>query len=132
MAIFTKTKSEQHQKIEEFDILFSKMLNSEEYIPHKKFKTLIDTYANLFDELRTIRKSHVLNAYCKTHRIKHAYVLRQMEKFKNAQKLVDQKNAQYISSQLLIEKDYRKLELGTKSIYDLDNLTIKRYVYKIM
>lgn len=106
MAIFKREKSEHQKRIEEFDFLFSKMIKSDEYISHKQLESLIKSFEDIFNDLNTMSKNHVLNHYCRKNKIQLSFALKQLEKFNKSQLLVEQKNIKFISCKLISEKTY--------------------------
>lgn len=93
-------------KLEEFISKFSALINLDKYIAKSDFRPLLADYDTIYNYLSALKKSEMLNAYCKTNKFDISIVKKFFIYFETTDTIIDERNENYISNKIIEEKEY--------------------------
>ena len=99
-------RNEKATKLLECGGFFSALLKANRYIAKSDYVTQYKKYDSVIYSFDVLKKSGMLDDFCKKNNLEVANVKRIFEIYKNIEKLVDEHNEKYINSALIAEKDY--------------------------
>ena len=82
------------------------ILETDEYIARSDYIDKISEYSADIDFISVLKKSGMLDDYCKRNGLSSTRLAYVTEEYQNIQKLVDKHNDDYVSNKLIKEKDY--------------------------
>lgn len=82
------------------------LLNADSYIPRREYIKSISEYSSDIDFFAVLKKSGMLDDFCKKNGLDVGNIERITESYQNITRLVDEHNEKYVSDSLVKEKDY--------------------------
>lgn len=102
----TQPQNENAIRLLECGKFIDSLLNSDRYIPRSEYNKSISEYSSDIDFFAVLKKSGMLDDFCKKNGLDVGNIERITESYQNITRLVDEHNEKYVSDSLVKEKDY--------------------------
>jgi DNA helicase-4 len=106
MPFSNESQSENAIRTLECGEFIESILESDEYIARSDYLNRISEYSADIDFISVLKKSGMLDDYCKRNGLSSVRLAYITEVYQNIQKLVDRHNDDFVSNSLINEKDY--------------------------
>ncbi len=107
MFLFKKNNNKKtNKRFNDYDNSIESFLGRDEYISFKDLQMFKKDWNQFFEELDIIIKTNMLKNYCKINSIKENELMDKKNQFDNINKIIQQKNNDFIIKQLKTDKEY--------------------------
>lgn len=82
------------------------LLSQNVHIAKRDYIKIIDSFSETYEQFHIIRKSNLLEDYCRKNHVDILMILKALETYENIETIVDEHNTRFIENALISEKDY--------------------------